>query len=324
MTLLALGSPASADENPASPTGSVWEIPTTAGPAQSTHADASHHVREHPGSVPPGVNNFTCIPKPAHPNPVVLLHGTDSSVYSDFAALGPRLADAGFCVFAPNFGGRPGGDSFGTEDIVDSAGQVAEFVAQVRAATGSATVDLVGYSQGATVARYFVNLLGGSTVVGQWVGLASPTYGSTLYGLVPIARQIPGAMDVAVTVLPAEFVSTALWQQAEGSPLLADLNSGPGGTGSDSVPGVVYTTIGTRVDEVIQPVSNVALKDPAATNVVVQDTCPSNQSGHFRMPYDNYTTGLVLRILDPASAPPVCTAVPLGTGVAEMLISENS
>jgi triacylglycerol esterase/lipase EstA (alpha/beta hydrolase family) len=303
----------------------VWEIPTTPGPAQSTHPDASRYARDHPGSVPPGVNNFSCVPSAAHPNPVILLHGTDSSAYSDFAALGPRLSDSGFCVFAPNFGGRPDGDSFGTEDIVESARQVSVFVAQVREATGSPTVDLLGYSQGATVARYFVNRLGGAATVGHWVGLASPSYGSILYGLVPVARQIPGAMDVAITVLPADLVSTALWQQAEGSPLLAQLNGdGPGASGIDTVPGVAYTTIGTRVDEVIQPATNVALRDAAATNLVVQAGCPVNQSGHFRLPYDEYTIGLALRVLDPTLPAPECTAIALGTGIVETVIAENT
>jgi triacylglycerol esterase/lipase EstA (alpha/beta hydrolase family) len=321
LLILAAGSPASADSDPGtSGSVSLWEVPTRSGPAQTTHHEASRYVRDHPGSVPPGVNDFSCTPSATHPEPVVLLHGTDSSAYSDFAMIGPRLAREGFCVFAVNFGGRADGDNFGTEDIVESASQVGDFAAEVRAATGARKIDVVGYSQGATVGRYFVNQLGGSATVDQWVGLASPTYGSTLYGIVPVVAQVPGALDFAVRVLPRELVSRALWQQVQGSPLLEKLNDG----GNDTAPGVGYTTIGSRVDEVIQPFSTMALKSPGATNLVVQDGCPTDLSGHFRMPYDDYAVGLLLKTLDPASAVPACTAVALGAGILEMVIAENS
>ena len=302
------------------PSASLWEVPTLPGPAQNTHHEASRHAGDHPGSAPPGVNDFACTPSPTHPRPVLLLHGTDSSAYSDFAKIGPRLAAERFCVFAVNFGGRAGGDNFGTEDIVESARQVGGFAAEVLNETGATRLDIVGYSQGATVGRYFVNRLGGSTMVGHWVGLASPSYGSSLYGLVPIAAQIPGALDVAATVIPPELVSTALWQQVQGSPLLAELNNG----GNDTVPGVEYTTIGTQVDEVIQPATTVALQGAGATNLFIQDRCPADLSGHFRLPYDDYAVGLVLNALDPASAAPTCRPVALGTDILEMVIAENS
>ncbi|KXF55932.1 lipase [Rhodococcus sp. SC4] len=298
---------------------SAWQVPDRVGPAQGAHPDAARYARQHPGSVPPGVNDFTCTPTAVHPRPVVLVHGTDSNAYSDWAALGPRLAGAGFCVFALNYGGEPGGDNYGSEDMTVSAGQLAQFVAEVRAATAAAEVDIVGYSQGATVARYYVNRLGGAAVVDQWVGLASPTYGGTLFGLVPVLEQTPGGMQWARRAIPPELVSTALEQQAQSSPFLDDLNGG-----GDTVAGTRYTTIGSRLDEVIQPTTNIALRDGSATNLTIQDLCPSNQSGHFRMPYDEYTLQLVMGVLDPAQAvTPPCSVVPAGTGVLEMILTEK-
>ncbi|QHE73762.1 alpha/beta fold hydrolase (plasmid) [Rhodococcus sp. ZPP] len=311
---------AAAEEVPdISGASSVWQIPDRVGPAQSTHPDAARYARQHPGSVPPGVNDFTCTSTGADPRPVVLVHGTDSNAYSDWAALGPRLAASGHCVFALNYGGEPGGESYGTEDITVSAGQLAQFVAQVRGATGACEVDIVGYSQGATVARYYINRLGGAAAVEQWIGLASPTYGGTMFGLVPVLEQTPGGMAWAVAALPPELVSPALVQQAQGSPLLDDLNGG-----GDTVPGTRYTTIGSRIDEVIQPATNIALRDRSATNLMIQDLCPLNQSGHFRMPYDEYTLQLVMGLLDPATAvTPPCTVVPAGAGVLDMILTEN-
>ncbi|WP_020104747.1 triacylglycerol lipase [Nocardia sp. 348MFTsu5.1] len=322
-TALAVGicSPAAAGPEPdVAPTSSKSQVPDLTAPAQGSHPDASRYVRQNPGAVPPGVNDFSCLPSPTRPRPVVLLHGTDSTAYSDFAALGPRLSAAGYCVFALNYGGRDGEANYGTEDIRNSAAQVAEFVKQVRTATHSEHVDVVGYSQGATVGRYFINKLGGAQVVGHWVGLASPSYGSSMYGLVAVADQVPGAMDEAVTILPKELVSTALWQQAQGSAFLDDLNNP-----SDTVPGVKYVTIASLVDEVIQPPSNVALRDPAATNVVLQQICPGDLTGHFRMPYDDVAIRLVMAALDPQSGSiGECVDVPLGAGVLDMVIAENS
>ncbi|TQC49809.1 alpha/beta fold hydrolase [Rhodococcus sp. WS4] len=312
---------AAAEEVPDLPgVSSVWQVPDRVGPAQGAHPDAARYARQHPGSVPSGVNDFTCIPTAVHPRPVVLVHGTDSNAYSDWAALGPRLAGAGYCVFALNYGGAPGGDNYGTEDMAVSAGQLAQFVAEVRGATAASEVDIVGYSQGATVARYYVNRLGGAAIVDQWIGLASPTYGGTLFGLVPVLEQTPGGMQWARRAIPPELVSPALEQQAQGSSFLDDLNRG-----GDTVAGTRYTTIGSWVDEVIQPATNIALRDGSATNLMIGDLCPSNQSGHFRMPYDEYTLQLVMGVLDPAQAatPPPCTVVPAGTGVLEMILTEK-
>ncbi|MEU4340767.1 alpha/beta fold hydrolase [Nocardia sp. NPDC023852] len=271
-------------------------------------------MKNHPDAVPVGTNDFSCVPTAAHPRPVVLAHGTDSSAYSDWSGIAPQLTAAGFCVFAMNYGGKPGAESYGTEDLVLSAYQVGAFVDQVLAATGASKVDLVGFSQGATVTRYFVNKLGGAPKVDQWVGLASPSYGGVMYGLVPIAQAIPGALQAF-----AQVTSLAAVQQVQGSPIMTDLNAG-----GDTVPGVRYVTIGSRVDEMIQPFSNIALRGPGARNLVLQDLCPSDLTGHFHMVYDPFVQELLLATLDPGSPAPVCKPVPLGTGIPEVIIAGHS
>ncbi|MGW0176036.1 esterase/lipase family protein [Rhodococcus sp. NPDC003322] len=290
-------------------TPSVSQTPTVPGPVQTTHAAAADYADAHPGSVPPGTNDFGCLPTDRHPNPVILAHGSDSNSYSDWAAIAPRLKADGYCVFAVNYGGAPGADTFGTEDMYLSADQVAEFVHRVRGATGAEKVDLVGFSQGATVTRYFVNKLGGAAVVDRWVGVASPSYGGIFYGLVPVADAVPGGRQVV-----SLFTTTAVEQQAQGSDFLAGLNGG-----SDTVPGVQYTTIGTRYDEMIQPYTNIALRGAGATNILIQDMCPQNKTGHMNMVYDAFTVGLVRQALDPAAPAPACVPVPLGTGMIGMI-----
>ncbi|WP_454196749.1 esterase/lipase family protein [Nocardia sp. Marseille-Q1738] len=290
------------------------DVPTHAAPPQPDHLAAAWYQKSHPNVTPMGTNDFGCVPSAAHPRPVVLAHGTDSTAYSDWSAIAPRLAGTGFCVFALNYGGSPGAESYGTEDLVLSAYQVGAFVDRVLAATGASKVDLVGFSQGANVTRYYVNKLGGAPKVGQWVGLASPTYGGVMYGLVPIAQSIPGALDAF-----ARVTSLAAVQQAEGSPIMLELNAG-----GDTVPGVRYVTVGSRVDEMIQPFDNIALRGPGARNIALQDLCPSDLTGHFHMVYDPFVQELLLTLLDPGSPAPVCRPVPLGTGIPEVIIAGNS
>ncbi|WP_431955572.1 esterase/lipase family protein [Nocardia lijiangensis] len=291
------------------------DVPTDPAPPQPDHLAAARHLKEHKNATPLGTNDFGCLPSAAHPRPVVLAHGTDSTAYSDWSAIGPQLAAAGFCVFALNYGGAPGADTYGTEDLRASAHQVGQFVDHVLATTGAAEVDLVGFSQGANVTRYYTNKLGGASKVGNWVGVASPTYGGVMYGLVPVAQVIPGALEVF-----ARVTSTAAVQQAQGSPIMLELNAG-----GDTVPGVRYVTIGSRVDEMIQPFSNIALRGAGAENVVVQDLCPDNLTGHFHMVYDPFVQELVLRALDPVNAPtPTCGPVALGTGIPQVIIAGNS
>nr|WP_241665818.1 alpha/beta fold hydrolase [Prescottella subtropica] len=296
------------------PAAGTYVVPSVPGPVQAGHADALRYATAHPDAAPAGVNDFGCRPAPEHPNPVVLVHGSDSDAYTDWAALAPRLTARGFCVFAPNYGadGTPG--TYARGDMIRSAHEIADMVRAVRESTGAAAVDLVGYSQGATVARYFVNRLGGADVVDRWVGIASPTYGGTMYGLVPLLRLLPGSERIA-----AWLTSEAIAQQMQGSRLLADLNAG-----GDTVPGVDYTTIGSRVDEMIQPASNIALRDAGATNLVVQDLCPQNLGGHFAMVYDPFTLALTTAVLDPSAPPPECMPVPLGAGIPEMVAASHS
>lgn len=292
----------------------TYVVPSTPGPVQTRHAAALRYAEEHPDSAPAGANDFACRPPSEHPNPVVLVHGSDSDAYTDWAALAPMLTARGFCVFALNYGadGKPG--KYARGDMVRSAGEVADFVRRIRQQTGAAQVDLVGYSQGATVARYFVNRLGGARVVGRWVGIASPTYGGNMYGLVPLLRLLPHPDRIAEWL-----TSEAISQQMQGSPFLTSLNAG-----GDTVPGPRYTTIGSRYDEMIQPYTNIALRGPGAVNLTVQDLCPENGGGHFNMVYDPFSLGLTMRTLDPTAPAPVCEPVPVGAGILDMIIASNS
>ncbi|WP_216896472.1 esterase/lipase family protein [Nocardia alni] len=290
-------------------------VPTEQGPRQSDHFGASRYQKTHPYVTPLGTNDFTCRPTTDKPRPVILAHGTDASSYSDWSMIGPQLAEAGFCVFTLDYGGKPGAVTFGTQDLWLSSRQIGEFVDRVLTVTGARRVDLVGFSQGAVVTRYYVNKLGGASKVGKWVGLASPSHGGSMYGLVPLADALPALWPVY-----QDLTSLAVVQQAQGSRFMRELDAG-----GDTVPGVDYTTIGSRVDEMIQPFTTMALRGRGAHNLVLQDLCPIDLTGHFHMVYDPYVQQLLHNVLDPGHPRrPDCRFVPLGTGIPEAILGAHS
>ncbi|HKT03303.1 MAG TPA: alpha/beta fold hydrolase [Rugosimonospora sp.] len=247
---------------------------------------------------PPGANNG-CKPNAAHPNPVILVHGTLENMNDNWRGASPLLANNGYCVFALNYGGNAPTDSVqGIGEIGASAAQLSTFVNQVLAATGAAKVDIVGHSQGGLMPRAYIKNLGGAAKVGKLVGITPSNNGTTLSGLTTLGQQL-GVLAQVNQLLTG--VAPALPEQEIGSPFLTALNAG-----GETVPGVTYTVIATNNDEVVTPFQNSFL--PAAanvTNITVQNQCAQDMTDHLEAPYDPITLTDMLNALDPAHPQPV-------------------
>src|SRR4051794_21956223 len=85
-----------------------------------------------PGISPPGANDWSCAPTAAHPEPVVLVHGTFADMTESWNLVSPALKNDGYCVFALDYGNRA------TARVEDSAQELAAFVDRVLASTGAA------------------------------------------------------------------------------------------------------------------------------------------------------------------------------------------
>ena len=257
-----------------------------------------------PGSSPPGSNNFACRPSAAHPFPVVLVHGTFADMTDSWQALSPLLANAGYCVFALNYGGSPGNPIQAYGDIPTSAAQLADFVKRVLSATGASQVDIVGHSQGGMMPRYYIDFLGGYNKVNTLVGLAPSNHGTNLFGLTALVGAIPGGGAFLSAGCPA------CTQQLTGSKFLYDLNAG-----GDAIYGVNYTVIETRYDEVVTPYTSAFLTGPEVHNIILQDQCGLDFSDHLSIIYDPIALQDVLNAFDPAHAQaPTCQLVLPGLG----------
>ncbi|MFI5777071.1 esterase/lipase family protein [Nocardia sp. NPDC051570] len=271
----------------------------------------------------PGANDFACRPAPDKPDPVVLVHGSATDAVRSFAVLAPTLRERGYCVFAADLGNAPvlttsasatpnpawpglgpigaalsGQTLYGVADIATSAAELAAFVTTVRAATGAEHVALVGHSTGGTVIRAY--LKAHPTAATTVVTLGTPYRGSTFAEL-PAKYPDLAALGLDGPHIAAQVFGNAGIQQTVGSPVLAQLNRP-----AETVPGIRYTAIASRDDEVITPPETALLAAPIGPDrdIWVQDGCPARTVDHSYLLADPHAMALVAAALADAPPPP--------------------
>jgi triacylglycerol lipase len=151
-------------------------------------------------------------------NPVLLVHGIGDT-HRVFSTLAPYLGDRGWPIhlidLIPNRG-EAGLDQLAT--------QICDYVATH---LGDRPFDLVGFSMGGIVGRYYVQRLGGLLKVQRFITLSSPHRGT----LTAYARQRPGVKHMR-----------------PGSSFLRDLNST-----LEDLERVQFTSLWTPYDLMILP-----------------------------------------------------------------------
>jgi triacylglycerol esterase/lipase EstA (alpha/beta hydrolase family) len=250
-----------------------------------------------PKRSPLGANNWSCRPSAAHPNPVILIHGFLENAFGNWNGLAPILADAGYCVFALNYGNSTGIPFInGTGDVMASVQQIAAYVAQVRQATGAAHVSLIGHSMGGPLARYYADLVAPKGEVVDVIGLGPGNHPSSYDGIATLIGAF-GLAGVAIGTLNVLGLP-AIQQMAADTQFFNALN----GHG-ETVAGINYLSIATVGDEFSTPYPTAFLSAvPGAhvANVLLQSVCPGlDASDHLSMPYDKNVAQLVLNALDP-------------------------
>jgi triacylglycerol esterase/lipase EstA (alpha/beta hydrolase family) len=243
-----------------------------------------------------GFNDWSCRPSAAHPRPVVLLHGLGGNGPGHFSFLGPFLAGAGYCAFAPTYGqATPAIPVGGTVSINRSAPEIADFVGRVRSSTGASKVDLVGHSEGAFQALWGPKFQGYGDRVATVVALAPPTHGTTFGGLVSFGDflGLRPLVDLVLNTFGCQFCSEAI----VGGPAVQKLTTGP-----IAQPGISYTILASRADALVTPNETSFVREAGVQNAYVQDTCAADPVGHIGMAFDTGIAQMITNALDPSHA----------------------
>lgn len=251
---------------------------------------------------PAGANDWSCRPSAAHPRPVVLVHGLSANMNLNWSYLAPRLKARGYCVYALTYGLNPStaplGAPGGVIRIQDSARELSVFVDRVRRATGARKVDLVGHSEGTFMPQYYLKFLGGAAKVRRYVAY-TPLYRGTEVAGVSMLRDLGSAFGVSDTLISVvSRVCGSCPQFLKGSRMQRRLAAG-----GAAVPGVEYTTVMTRYDELVVPYTSGFLA--GQRNFVLQDLCPGNLAEHAAVAADPVTAQITFNALAPRRARPI-------------------
>ena len=252
----------------------------------------------------PAGANARCTPSSAHPYPVILAEGTFASMCNSFGAVSPDLVNNGYCVYAFNYGQTiPFTGFYAMGDIAASAAQLSTEVNNVLKETGASKVDIVGWSQGGMMPRYYINNLGGASKVNMLVGFAPSNYGTNLDGVVNLLADFG---ELGVTSALLSVTCEACVEQIQGSSFLTSLDQTP------TVAGVNYVVIETADDDVVTPYTNAFLPAvPNVQNITLQNQCPQDHSDHISIPYDSNALQDMINALGPDSPSfqPTCASV---------------
>lgn len=250
----------------------------------------------HAGSTS-GVNDMSCRPSAAHPYPVVFLHGLGATKDEDINVLQGDVAGKGYCTFALTYGVNSTTPWFGgLKPIAQSAAEIAAYIRQVLAATGAAKVDIVGHSEGGFQSLYVTKTQGISAHVDKVVAIAPPTHGTSFAYLWDIAVA-GGPILTGTTQNLINLGCQACVDLSVGGSAVATLGNGP-----IAQPGVAYTVITSKYDELVTPTETSFVREPGVVNEYVQGTCSNDPVGHIGEAYDTNVWNLTENALDPSHA----------------------
>lgn len=276
---------------------------TAAGLALTLGVSMLAHIPTAAAATGGGVNDFSCKPSAAHPDPVVMLHGGFANANEDLNFLQANLATLGYCTFSLTYGTIGGFPYVGGIGPTAPAGvQIANFINQVQAATGAAKIDLVGHSTGGFMSLYVPKLDGVAGEIGKVVAIAPPTHGISGYGFLTLAQDVIGSAELSQ--IEQSLGTDNFDNLAVGGAGVNALDNGP-----IAQPGITYTIIVSQTDEIVTPWQDSFVNEPGVTNETIQQSCPFDPVGHIGEAYDTNVWQLVTNALDPATAAPIATCV---------------
>ncbi|KAK3833473.1 MAG: putative secreted lipase [Linnemannia elongata] len=241
-----------------------------------------------------GINNYACKMTPAHPRPLLLVHGTTLTLDS-WSTWAPLLIKEGYCVFGLTYGKYKDVPLLGgIAPIEENAHEVANFANNVLTRMNATQLDYIGHSQGGILGRYWIKYLDGAGKINRMVGVSPIHHGTTLSGITTFAS----ALHLLNPVQPIlDAVAPALYQMIVGSPFMQKLNAG-----GDTSPGVIHSNIATRYDEIVTPWETCYQDAPGVINTLLQDLCLLALNEHITIINSKIALRWALNQLDPSTA----------------------
>lgn len=212
---------------------------------------------------------------PQRPWPVILLHGT-GQVKGIWETLGNKLREDGWATFAPDFGHRA------TDQINESIDMLVPYIEAVLHATGAKRAIIVGHSQGGLIATLLSLRI--PHRIKHVVCLAAPNHGTHLGGIASGLSKFPVARNLLSNFVQNYWGPSGL-QQLTGSKMVLSSDEQHDILG----PGVTYTCLATKFDQLISPTQSCFLDDggqDTVTNLYVQDRFPQAVVLHEQMAHD--------------------------------------
>ncbi|KAF8947256.1 hypothetical protein BGZ47_009750 [Haplosporangium gracile] len=241
-----------------------------------------------------GINNYACKLTPAHPRPLLLVHGTTLTLDS-WSTWVPLLIEEGYCVFGLTYGKYKDIPLLGgIAPIEDNAQEVANFANNVLTRMNATQLDYIGHSQGGILGRYWIKYLDGAGKINRMIGVSPIHHGTTLSGITTFATALH-LLNPSQPLFDA--VAPALYQMIVGSPFMQKLNAG-----GDTSPGVIHSNIATRYDEIVTPWETCYQDAPGVTNTLLQNLCLVSLNEHITMVNSKIALRWALNQLDPSTA----------------------
>ena len=124
--------------------------------------------------------------------------------------------------------------------------------------------------------------------------MAPPTHGTSFAGLVTLSNVL------GLSSLRDLFLSgncPACNELIDGGSAVSTLDNGP-----IAQPGVAYTILISRYDEMVTPPTTAFVNEAGVTNRYVQDICPLDPVGHVGVAFDTDVAQMITNALDPSTA----------------------
>lgn len=246
-------------------------------------------------------NDFNCVDSKGR-NPVILFHALGASREVDLNLLHQNLTKEGWCVYAKTYGAPVQPPVIGgLTNMTVSAKEVGSFILEV-AQKRQSKVNLVCHSEGGSHCLYVpMTQPDVAAVVDHTVALAPAVHGAHYLGAADFYQALPppfptlikGAIGaVCAACIDLETKDGVIYRAFESSPKIVPKN-------------INATIIMSKYDKLVAPETS-RINEPNVRNLLLQDVCPGDHSGHFDLAWTESVWNIVKNELEEVTRPARC------------------